>query len=92
MRNPDPTSAHTLSEAGGKLIHYQRCRTVLDRAAARPYMSLSGISGRARSSVGEHRLHTAGVAGSIPAVPTNEISDLIRFFYSIYKQEVAIVY
>ena len=25
---------------------------------------------RARSSAGEHRLHTAGVAGSIPAAPT----------------------
>ncbi len=31
---------------------------------------------RARSSAGEHRLHTAGVAGSIPAAPTIYFNDL----------------
>ena len=39
----------------------------LDRAAAAP--PKSGRR-RARSSVGEHRVHTAGVVGSIPTAPT----------------------
>ena len=30
---------------------------------------------RARSSAGEHCLHTAGVAGSIPAAPTIDLVD-----------------
>ena len=33
---------------------------------------------RARSSAGEHSLHTRGVAGSIPAAPTEETSRVSR--------------
>jgi hypothetical protein len=35
--------------------------------------------GRARSSAGEHSLHTGGVTGSIPVAPTMEIKDLGSF-------------
>ena len=41
----------------------------------------AGRQNRARSSAGEHCLHTAGVAGSNPAAPTNVFKDLAELFH-----------
>src|SRR4051812_27858620 len=49
----------------------------LDRLADRLLNAAGPETARwARSSAGEHCLHTAGVAGSIPAAPTNQIREL----------------
>ncbi len=50
---------------------------------------------RARSSAGEHRLHTAGVAGSIPAAPTisfNDLADFSAIPQRGYRQRIAAVF
>jgi hypothetical protein len=49
------------------LRHAQYC-PILDSPAARTLYVRHQF--RARSSAGEHRLHTAGVVGSIPTAPT----------------------
>src|SRR5439155_25332369 len=44
----------------------------LDSVRAAPLNARAGQRNRARSSAGEHTLHTGGVTGSIPVAPTTE--------------------
>jgi hypothetical protein len=48
--------------------HFGSLPALLDISPARP--AKCGRPGRARSSAGEHTLHTGGVTGSIPVAPT----------------------
>src|ERR1700758_5188710 len=57
------------------------CRTLSNASASLLDMSRGGAPkcgglGRARSSAGEHTLHTGGVTGSIPVAPTSFLNDL----------------
>ena len=77
VKEPGRAGRESGADVHGRRIHTSRtCAATAGRANREPgshpaVRSFTLHVPGARSSVGEHRLHTAGVAGSIPAAPTN---------------------